>query len=97
MSGGSFDYIQYRIENDIPDKIHGYFDSNPDVGEDATTNICLTIVIAKAAGKLLHHLYYFMAGDSGEESYNEKVKASLKEISLLSTLYGVDSVLKIKK
>ena len=97
MSGGSFDYLQYRIENDIPDQIQGYFDENLVVGEDATTNIYLTIVMAKAVGKLLHHLDYFMSGDIGEESYNEKVNATLKEISLMSTMYGVNNVLRIKK
>ena len=81
MSGGMFEYDQYRI-NDMIDKIEKEMQNPSDYVEDKE----LFILTCKEAIKSLkiafifaHRLDWFLSGDDGEDSFYQRLKEDLEK------------------
>ncbi len=74
MSGGEFDYLQFRIDDcaiDVKQKVVDY-DKTCTKQTLARINECAETL--EKAGKMLQRVDYFVAGDDGEESFNRRWK-----------------------
>ena len=81
MSGGMFEYNQYRI-NDMIDEIEKEMQNPSDYVEDKE----LFILTCKEAIKSLkiafifaHRLDWFLSGDDGEDSFYQRLKEDLEK------------------
>lgn len=81
MSGGMFEYDQYRI-NDMIDKIEKEMQNPSDYVEDKE----LFIITCKEAIKSLkiafifaHRIDWFLSGDDGEDSFYKRLREDLEK------------------
>lgn len=95
MSGGHFDYMQFRLEdialmiewlisdNDLV-KSYGENGKQGRFGPDVLEKFRLTILYLRAAGDMTHRIDWLVSGDDDEDSFfrrwEEKVEPILKEI-----------------
>ena len=84
MSGGYFDYSQYRIET-IADEIESIMAENDAAGWYNFSNE--TIALFKDAVRVLrrayvyaHRIDWLVSGDDGEESFRDRLIEELEEI-----------------
>lgn len=84
MSGGTFDYGQFRI-SDIVTEIEDAIYNNDTVGYRYNEK---TIAMFKYAIKYLNvaHIYahridYLLAGDDGEESFHKRLASDLEKLN----------------
>ena len=81
MSGGHFDYIQYRIE-EVAEEIAAIIDENDntdrdDFGDDIGHHYPAEVIkhfkeaahTVKMAGMMIHRIDWLLSGDSGEDSF----------------------------
>jgi RNA-binding protein YhbY len=91
MSGGHFDYQQYRI-GDIADAIQELIDTNNDetldewgdtVGRgynDVTIqHFCVAVDLLRRAQVYAHRIDWLVSGDDGEESFHERLAEEIKD------------------
>ena len=84
MSGGHFNYKQYRI-SDIADQIERDLSDNgrlPDgkktgygdysIPNDIADKMAETIVILRKCEKMVHAIDWYMSGDTGEDSFRKE-------------------------
>lgn len=80
MSGGHFDYNQYRLD-DIADQIERDLNRRGKVTDWGTTfvipkdianKMVETIVMLRKCGKMVHAIDWFMSGDTGDDSFREE-------------------------
>lgn len=81
MSGGHFDYNQYRIndaveqlEKDLSDP-ESYANS---MDQDILESLTLCLLRLKEASIRLHRADWLLSGDDGEESYRKRLAADLE-------------------
>ncbi len=92
MSGGHFDYQQYRL-SDIADSIEGVIEANVTDGNPLDSNEWMqsysaaTIAEFKTAVDLLRRaqcyaqrIDWLVSGDDGENTFHERLKEDLSEI-----------------
>jgi signal transduction histidine kinase len=76
MSGGYFDYIQYRLiqlEDEIENiLLHG--DPKEKFTDDVKDSIMDLLPKLKEVRKRIHHLDYYLEDDYGIETYLERLK-----------------------
>ena len=85
MSGGQFDYIQYRIIDvveQVENTIERYADCEDGwckVSKETLHRMLETRNTLWLAQTMLHRLDWFVSGDDGEETYHERLERDLKE------------------
>lgn len=82
MSGGTFDYEDYRL-TDIADKIETIIDDN-DLGwrqysTDTLSEFRTAIRYLRLAAIYAHRVDWLVAGDDLEENFHERLKNDLNE------------------
>lgn len=87
MSGGKFDYVQYRID-DAAEQLKHFIDieENPQKGDYSHGLSRETIDKFKecyrmltVSGKMLHRIDWLLSGDDGEETFHERLEEDLSE------------------
>ena len=86
MSGGAFDYQQFRLE-DIAAEIEHLIkindsDEKTEWGDDVSCHYSPEIIekfqetvkVLRTAGKMVHHIDYLVSGDYGEKSFLKRWK-----------------------
>lgn len=89
MSGGYFDYIQYRIQ-DIYEEIERYLDENESViseeerySERTLAEFRKAVEILKQAEVYAQRIDWLLSGDDGEEDFHERLKKDLEELKTI--------------
>ena len=78
MSGGEFDYIQFRFSN-VAHEIRKWIEKYGGCYSEATVQkLEETAAQLELAGKMLHRVDWFISGDDGEESFHERWKTELQ-------------------
>ena len=81
MSGGMFEYDQYRI-NDMIDKIKKEMQNPSDYVEDKELFILTckeAIKSLKIAFVFAHRIDWFLSGDDGEDSFYKRLREDLEK------------------
>ncbi len=80
MSGGYFDYVQYRFDEPIEqmeevlkNNEHGFTKETVDVFID-------TLQLLKLAKVCLHRVDWLLSGDDGEGTFHERLKEDIEEL-----------------
>jgi uncharacterized protein YqgV (UPF0045/DUF77 family) len=82
MSGGHFDYIQYKLHG-VVDQIQELIDNNNikdewgyanNYSEETLDKFREAIEIINKAHNMIHRIDYLVSGDDGEETFNEKME-----------------------
>lgn len=85
MSGGTFEYIQYRMD-DLAEDIETFIkdNGNPDeygfvqnYSEETIKELKQGVRLIKLAALYTHRIDWFLAGDDGEDNFHEKIKEDL--------------------
>ena len=85
MSGGHFDYLQYRIdeaaeklgelieriENPIPDEW------NYELSKETIDKFKECYTMLSVGGKMLHRIDWLVSGDDGEQCFHKRLKEDL--------------------
>jgi hypothetical protein len=80
MSGGYFDYIQYRLHG-VVDQIQELIDNNnvkdewgyaSDYSKETLKKFREAIKVIDKARGMIHRIDYLVSGDDGEETFNKK-------------------------
>lgn len=92
MSGGHFDYQQYRI-GDIAEGIQELIDTNDSqeldeygypVGRDYAPEVIeefrRAVALLKQAQVYVHRIDWLVSGDDGEDNFFSRLQADLKEL-----------------
>lgn len=83
MSGGHFDYNQYRI-SDIADQIEhdlsrigkkNDYGDTVEIPDYISSKMFETITILRKCEKMVHAIDWYMSGDTGDDSFMEEWKA----------------------
>lgn len=88
MSGGHFDYQQYRIndiieqlERDIDRAENGPEDSfYKEIPEDIVESFKVGLVVLKMGKIFAERIDYYLSGDDGEESYRTRLEEDLAKL-----------------
>lgn len=83
MSGGHFDYIQYRFPETI-DEMKQIIEQHEDYGldEDAVAHIMMGAKLLSAAGIYLQRIDWLVSGDDGLETFKKRLKQDLEGIGI---------------
>jgi hypothetical protein len=91
MSGGHFDYQQYRIE-DIATSIEKYLDENEHKLAIETVNRFREGVdLLRKAAIYAQRIDWFVSGDDGEESFHRRLREDLTIFDRKQQLYYTNS------
>lgn len=71
MSGGEFDYIQYRIE-DTADKIRRLAQRNSDLHPDTLARFEEAAKACETAAKMVQRVDWLVSDDDGEDSFHRR-------------------------
>jgi hypothetical protein len=72
MSGGYFDYVQYRI-NDICDSLEKIIKDNPyDYDEKTLDKFRQAFITTEQAYLMIHRIDWLLSCDDSEESFHEQ-------------------------
>jgi hypothetical protein len=80
MSGGHFDYIQYRLHG-VVDQIQELIDNNnvedewgyaTNYSEETLDKFREAIKVVDKARNMIHRIDYLVSGDDGEDTFNER-------------------------
>jgi hypothetical protein len=78
MSGGRFDYIQYRLE-DVVEQVENELSDNEGYSETVADILGRTVLYLKLATIYLNRVDWFLSGDDGEEQFVNRLKEDLDE------------------
>ena len=78
MSGGRFDYIQYRLE-DVVEQVENELSDNEGYSETVEDILGRTVLYLKLATIYLNRVDWFLSGDDGEEQLVNRLKEDLDE------------------
>jgi len=70
MSGGHFNYRQYNMQGDA-EEIRGIVDEGG-FSPITTQRLLETAEALDRASKMLHRVDWFLSGDDGQDSFNER-------------------------
>jgi len=81
MSGGTFDYIQYRMDqtiDDIEDAIYKNTGNDPDehynnYSEETLAKMKAAVWLLKRTLIYVHRIDWLLAGDDGEETFHKRL------------------------
>jgi hypothetical protein len=89
MSGGHFDYIQYKLE-DISREIENIIDKNKseelneygekigkNFSEETIDEFVNSIVFLKLCEIYIHRIDYLLSGDDGEDSFHARLRQDI--------------------
>ena len=83
MSGGHFDYNQYRID-DIADETQRVIKENPNREEPYSymtiAEFKRGVKALKIAGIYAQRMDWLLSGDDGEDDFHERLAAELKKV-----------------
>ena len=80
MSGGRFDYAQYRLD-DIIDSIKNSIEDNPySLKEETLEEFLKGIECLKKAYIYTQRIDWLLSGDDGEETFHERLKEDLDKL-----------------
>ena len=80
MSGGRFDYAQYRLD-DIIDSIKNSIEDNPySLKEETLEEFLKGIEFLKKAYIYTQRIDWLLSGDDGEETFHERLKEDLDKL-----------------
>ena len=77
MSGGYFEYNQFRI-NDIIEQLECI--DNHEIPDDIKSDITLLIARLKEGSVRVQRLDWFLSGDDSAESYRSRLQSELGEL-----------------
>lgn len=77
MSGGHFNYIQYKIEG-AANAIERILNSDEVYAEDTREKFKLAVDTLFKAAKMLQRVDWLVCGDEGEASFHERWKEELE-------------------
>lgn len=80
MSGGYFDYNQYRI-NDIADQIERVIENNDEnrFSQPIIGHMKVALYYLKLASIYTHRIDWLLSGDDGEESFIQRLETDLDQ------------------
>jgi hypothetical protein len=84
MSGGTFDYGQFRIAdivNAIEDAVYNNETAEHPYSEETIHLFKYGVKYLKAAQIYTHRIDWLLAGDDGEESFHERLASDLEEFN----------------
>jgi len=80
MSGGYFDYDEYKILN-IKDEIKAAMkDGNSYFNEDTVEMFTKATELLNVCYALVHRIDWLLSGDDGEETFHERLLDDLEEL-----------------
>jgi len=80
MSGGHFDYVQYRIEEVADQLFEESVRLDFPYSHDTRKIFYKTVAKLKAASVLLNRIDWLLSGDDGEETFHERLREDLDSI-----------------
>ena len=72
MSGGHFDYLQYRIDDAANEIERKQTWSGEDFSEETLAKFRQAAITLRLAAKMLHRIDWFLCDDDGEVSFNQR-------------------------
>ncbi len=86
MSGGHFDYDQYRIAR-IADDVEQLIKNNGrepwcDFGPETMSKFQEAVRLLRQAHIYAHRIDYLVSGDDGEDSFHERLADDLKKVEV---------------
>lgn len=83
MSGGHFDYIQYRF-TEIAEDMDKIIEQQEDYGLDkeAVAHVQMGIKLLLAAGVYLQRIDWFVSGDDGLDDFKRRLREDLEKIGI---------------
>lgn len=83
MSGGHFDYIQYRF-TEIAEDMDKIIEQQEDYGLDkeAVAHVQMGIKLLLAAGVYLQRIDWFVSGDDGLDDFKRRLQEDLEKIGI---------------
>lgn len=92
MSGGTFDYLQYRI-SDAADTLHELAGKNAaefpkEYNPKVVERLHLVATVVSLASELLHDADWFLAGDTGKEDMLIDTDATLANLRTILEAHG---------
>lgn len=82
MSGGRFDYLQYRFTEIITEIEQEVFDNQYDFNEDTLAEFKKGIDLLREAQVYAHRIDWLLSGDDGEETFHERLAKDLADLRL---------------
>lgn len=80
MSGGRFDYNQYKISQ-IAEDIESYLETNEyDFSEETLNRFREALPFLKKAAIYTQRIDWLLSGDDGEESFHRRLNTELEKI-----------------
>ena len=80
MSGGYFDYVQYRI-SDIVDEVEKIIRENPyEYPEEVLAKLRKGVIVLKTAEVYTERIDWLISGDDNEATFLERLEKELKEL-----------------
>jgi hypothetical protein len=87
MSGGTFDYIQFQMDEAVKTYARELVRIEKLVPEDVVVKLIVGLQALQQASLMLHRADYLFAGDDGPESYLENLDHDVKaEVSVFDVL-----------
>lgn len=80
MSGGSFDYIQYRFDEQIEEMIRRVNNVDYSYSDVVKEKIFEAIKYFKMARIYLHRVDWFVSCDDGEETFLKRLEEDIKKL-----------------
>lgn len=81
MSGGRFDYLQYRFK-EIIDQIEDEVFNDTGYSKETEAEFMKAVELLKLTQVYVHRIDLLLSGDDGEENFHERLKRDLAELSL---------------
>jgi hypothetical protein len=85
MSGGTFDYVQYRL-GQLADELEcyarsgKYWENGDAIPDDIVADIRTAMSLVERAQVYVQRLDWLIAGDDGEESYRKRLAEDLAKL-----------------
>ncbi len=80
MSGGHFDYIQFRIKNDLAEELENVikdYSVNCEYSEETLDKFKEGLEFIKLAALYTQRIDWLLSGDDGEESFHKRLADDL--------------------
>lgn len=81
MSGGRFNYLQYRFK-EIIDQIEDEVFNDTGYSKETEAEFMKAVELLKLTQVYVHRIDLLLSGDDGEENFHERLKRDLAELSL---------------
>lgn len=82
MSGGRFDYLQYRFTEIIDEIEQEVFDNPHEFSEETIAEFKRGIELLREAQVYAQRIDWLLSGDDGEETFHERLAEDLADLRL---------------